>query len=134
MSRLMSLVRNDRGSIVPLVAGYLALILLTILGSAAVGLSMIAVNRVQAVADATVLYAHDRAVTRGIPSQTSLRSMAQEFLSTAPSAKRIEVSSLHVRVSGAISELELCARVANPLSLGAIDVCRVARAESFIVR
>ena len=130
----MRLVGDDRGSIAPLVAGYLALILLTIFGSAAVGLSMIAVNRVQAVADATVLYAHDRSVARGIPSQGSLRSKAQEFLSSAPSAKRIEVSSLHVRVSGAISELELCSRVANPLSLGAIEVCRVAKSESFIVR
>ena len=134
MTGVIRLARNDRGSIAPLVAGYLALIILTILGSAAVGLSMIAVNRVQAVADAAVLYAHDRSVTRGIPSQSTLRLKAQEFLITAPSAKRIGVSSIQVRVSGAVSELELCARVANPLSLGAIEVCRVAKAESFILR
>lgn len=134
MRKLAGLSKEDRGSIAPLVAGYLALILLTILGSAAVGLSMIAVNRVQAVADATVLYAHDRSITRGIPATSALRVRAQEFLAIAPSASRIGLSSMQVRVSGAISELELCARVENPLSLGAIAVCRVAKAESFVVR
>ena len=124
---------EERGSIAPLIAGYLALILLTILGSTAVGLSMIAVNRVQAVADATVLFAHDRAVTRGIPSESDLSIQAQKFLASAPSARRISISSLRVRVSGAISELELCATVPNPLSLGEISVCRVSKAESFIV-
>jgi hypothetical protein len=124
----------DSGSVAPLVSGYLALILLTILGSAAVGVSMIAVNRVQAVADAAVLYAHDRAVTRGIPNHELLLARSREFLATAPSAKRIGVVGVQVRVSGAISELELCAEVQNPLNLGVISVCRIARAESFIVR
>ena len=126
--------RGDSGSIAPLVAGYLALILLTILGSTSVGVSMIAVNRVQAVADAAVLYAHDRAVTRGVSNQGLLLSKSREFLATAPSAKRIGVVGVQVRVSGAISELELCAEVQNPLNLGVISVCRIARAESFIVR
>lgn len=125
---------SDRGSIAPLVAGYLALIILTILGSAAVGISMIAVNRVQAVADAAVLYAHDRAVVRGIPNQGVALQKAREFLANAPSAKRVGVVGVQVRVAGAISELELCAQVQNPLNLGAISVCRIARAESFIVR
>ena len=126
--------KGDTGSIAPLVAGYLALILLTILGSAAVGVSMIAVNRVQAVADATVLYAHDRSITRGIPSENNLLARSREFLVTAPSAKRIGIVGVQVSVSGAVSELELCAQVQNPLNLGAISVCRIARAESFIVR
>lgn len=126
--------RTDKGSIAPLVAGYLALILLTVFGSAVVGVNMIAVNRVQAVADATVLFAHDRSITRGIPNQQRLRTAAAEFLSSAPSAKRIAVSSVNLKVSGAISELELCARVANPLGPGVMNVCRVSRAESFIVR
>ena len=125
---------GDSGSVAPLVSGYLALILLTILGSAAVGVSMIAVNRVQAVADAAVLYAHDRAVTRGIPNHEFLLARSREFLATAPSAKRIGVVGVQVRVSGAISELELCAEVQNALNLGVISVCRSARAESFIVR
>ena len=126
--------RGDSGSIAPLVAGYLALILLTILGSAAVGVSMIAVNRVQAVADAAVLFAHDRSISRGIPDEGVLLAKSREFLATAPSAKRIGTVGVEVRVSGAISELELCAQVQNPLNLGFISVCRIARAESFIVR
>lgn len=126
--------RVDSGSIAPLVAGYLALILLTILGSAAVGVSMIAVNRVQAVADAAVLFAHDRSISRGIPDEGVLLAKSREFLATAPSAKRIGLVGVQVRVSGAISELELCAQVQNPLNLGFISVCRIARAESFIVR
>ena len=126
--------KGDSGSIAPLVAGYLALILLTILGSAGVGVSMIAVNRVQAVADAAVLYAHDRAVTRGVPNQGLLLARSREFLTSAPSAKRIGIVGVQVRVAGAISELELCARVQNPLYLGAFSVCRIARAESFIFR
>jgi hypothetical protein len=125
---------SDRGSIAPLVAGYLALIILTILGSAAVGVSMIAVNRVQAVADAAVLYAHDRSITRGVPNQVNLKSRVGEFLATAPSAKRIRVESYSVRVSGAISELELCAVVDNPLFPASTSFCRAARAESFVIR
>jgi hypothetical protein len=134
MTGFEEVARTDRGSIAPLVAGYLALILLTIFGSAAVGVSMIAINRVQAVTDAAVLFAHDRSVTRGIPSVAALGIHAQQFLASAPSAKRIEVSSLRIRVSGAITELELCAKVSNPLMLREIDVCRLSKAESFIVR
>jgi hypothetical protein len=125
--------RSDQGSIAPLVAGYLALIILTILGSAAVGISMIAVNRVQAVADAAVLYAHDRSITRGIPNQATLLANSREFLSSAPSARRIWVESVAVRVSGAISELELCAVVENPLFPARNGFCRIARAESFVI-
>lgn len=128
------MMQSEKGSIAPLVAGYLALCLLTIVGSAAVGVSMIAANRVQAVADSTLLYAHDRSVTRGVPNASSLEFYAREFLAMAPSARRIGDLNFSVGVSGVISELELCASVANPLSLGAIRVCKSARAESFIVR
>lgn len=126
--------RADSGSIAPLVAGYLALCLLAILGSAAIGVAMIASNRVQAVADSALLYAHDRSVVRGIPSQGALQNQVQRFLELAPSARRIGITSFQAEVSGAISELELCARVNNPLSLGSISLCKVARAESFILR
>jgi hypothetical protein len=136
---LRRVLTEERGSIAPVVAGYLALILLTILGSAAVGTTMITTNRVQAVADATVLFAHDRSITRGIPEAEKLDDHAREFLSKAPSAKRIVVSSLRVKVSGAISELELCASWVNPIglvadALGERTICRISRAESFIVR
>lgn len=128
------MMQSESGSVAPLVAGYLALSLLTIVGSAAVGVSMIASNRVQAVADSTLLYAHDRSITRGVPNAGSLEFHAREFLAMSPSVRRIGDINFSVGVSGAISELELCGRVANPLGLGAIRVCKSARAESFIVR
>lgn len=125
---------SERGSIAPLIAGYLALILLTLLGSAAVGVSMVATNRVQAVADAAVLYAHDRSIRRGIPNEETLRAKAQEFLSLAPSAQRLQVVGVNAYVSGAISNLEICARVPNPLwSAHQISVCKISRAESFVI-
>lgn len=126
---------SDRGSVAPLVAGYLALVLLTLIGSAAVGVSMIAANRVQAVADAAVLYAHDRSITRAIPKQDSLRSEVKVFLQEAPSAKRIQVESFRALVAGSISSLELCASVRNPLwHSHLISICKSARAESFVIR
>lgn len=126
---------SERGSVAPLVAGYLALILLTLIGSAAVGVSMIAANRVQAVADAAVLYAHDRSITRGIPNQTSLQREVAVFLQQAPSAKRVEVASSRALVVGTISSLELCAKVRNPLwESHQILICKSSRAESFVIR
>jgi hypothetical protein len=126
---------TDSGTIAPLVAGYLALILLTLFGSAAVGVTMIATNRVQGITDATVLFAHDRSVVRGIPNQNQLSENAARFLATAPSAKRIKVLNYQIVAQGAVTELTLCAGVQNPLwALGEITICRSAKAESFIVR
>lgn len=127
--------RGDKGTIAPLVAGYLALILLTLFGSAAVGVTMIATNRVQGITDATVLYAHDRSVVRGIPNQNQLYLHAANFLATAPSARRIAVLNYQIQAAGSVSQLTLCARVRNPLwALGEITICRTASAESFIDR
>ena len=42
---------SDRGSVAPLVAGYLALILLAAFGALAVGAGIIAGHRIQGVAD-----------------------------------------------------------------------------------
>jgi hypothetical protein len=118
-----------------LVAGYLALILLTLFGSAAVGVTMIATNRVQGITDATVLFAHDRSVVRGIPNQNQLTENAARFLATAPSAKRIKVLNYQIVAQGAVTQLRLCAGVQNPLwALGEVTICRSAKAESFIVR
>jgi hypothetical protein len=126
---------TDSGTIAPLVAGYLALILLTLFGSAAVGVTMIATNRVQGITDATVLFAHDRSIVRGIPNQNQLTESAARFLASAPSAKRIKLLNYQIVAQGAVTELTLCAGVQNPLwALGEITICRSAKAESFIVR
>ena len=129
------MIAQDRGTIAPLVAGYLALILLAVLGSAAVGVTMIATNRVQGITDATVLFAHDRSVVRGLPNQNRLSEHAASFLTMAPSAKRIKVLNYEIVAQGAVSSLTLCALVQNPLwGLGELNICRSAKAESFIVR
>lgn len=127
--------QGDEGTIAPLVAGYLALILLTLFGSAAVGVTMIATNRVQGVTDATVLFAHDRAVVRGMPNQTQLSKHAANYLSSAPSAQRIRVVSYQITAQGSVSTLRLCAGVVNPLwNMAEINICRLAKAESFVIR
>lgn len=129
------MIAQERGTIAPLVAGYLALILLTLFGSAAVGVTMIATNRVQGIADATVLFAHDRSVVRGIPDQSRLSEQAMSFLAMAPSADRIRVTSYQILAQGTVSSLTLCALVQNPLwGFGEMTICRSAMAESFIVR
>lgn len=126
---------TDSGTIAPLVAGYLALILLTLFGSAAVGVTMIAANRVQGIADATALFAHDRSVVRGIPNQNQLWQNAASFIDQAPSVRRIRVLNYQILAQGAVTELSLCAVVENPLwALGELTICRSAKAESFIVR
>lgn len=131
----MKRLAKDSGTIAPLVAGYLALILLTLFGSAAVGVTMIATNRVQGIADATVLFAHDRSVFRGIPNQNQLWQNAASFLDQAPSVKRIQVLNYKIVAQGSVSELTICASVQNPLwALGKMTICRSAKAESFIVR
>ena len=71
---------SDRGSVAPLIAGYLALILLAAFGAVAVGAGIIAGHRIQGVADFAVLYSHDRSVVAGIPDSSSLKLQLQDFL------------------------------------------------------
>ena len=65
---------------------------------------MIATNRVQGITDATVLFAHDRSVVRGIPNQNQLTENAARFLASAPSAKRIKVLNYQIVAQGAVTE------------------------------
>ena len=88
--------KQERGSLSVLLAGYLALAVLLGVSMAAVGISLVAKNRIQAVADSAVLYAHDRAARKGIPDQVKLQDAVVKFLALAPSAKQLQV----VRVEG----------------------------------
>ena len=90
-------------------------------------------HRVQGVADAAVVYGHDRSLLAGKPQLTSLRSAISGFLQTAPSAKRLNLVVVNVSISGAKSELQLCAELQYPLTLGSGTVCRNANAQSFLV-
>ena len=117
------------------VATYLSLLILAIIGSSAVVTALVASNRVQGVADMAVLYAHDRAVTNGMPNKNLLVAGVGEFLRSAESAKRLEIVAISAAVESAESSLGLCARYQNPLGVGinSAVICRSSRAESFLI-
>lgn len=125
---------RDRGSLAILIAGYLGLLLTLFLGGFAVALGLIAQNRIQGVADSALLYAHDRAVTKGVPNLEKLESSIDAFLANAPSAKQLKVASVDVGVVGVRSTLTLCAQHLDPIGryLPAV-ICQSAKAESFLV-
>jgi len=125
---------NERGSLAILVAGYLALLLTLFIGSTALTISLIAQNRVQGVGDAAVLYAHDRAVTKGIPDLSKLSSSVANFLNLAPSAQQLVIRSVEVRVEGVTSVLTLCVEHSDPVGLIVLGgICKTSKAESFLV-
>lgn len=125
---------KDRGSLAILYAGYLGLLLTLFLGGFAVALGLIVQNRLQGVTDSALLYAHDRAVTKGIPSLAKLESAIDVFLTNAPSAQQLEIRSVATDVDGAKSSLMICARHADPIGryLPGL-ICKTASAESFLV-
>jgi len=125
--------RQDNGTIAPLVAAYLALLVSVTLLSSNVVAAMAFAHRVQGVADAAAVYGHDRALTAGIPSQAPLRSAVEVFLQSAPSAKRLDIVALNVDANGPKSVVELCAQLQYPLTLGAGVVCKQASAQSFLL-
>jgi hypothetical protein len=125
---------NQRGSLAILVAGYLALLLTLFIGGSALALGLIAQNRIQGVADAAVLYGHDRAVTKGIPDQNKLFSSVANFLDMAPSAQQLDIRRVDVKVEGTNSVLLLCAEHSDPMGLFRFgEICKSAKAESFLV-
>jgi hypothetical protein len=125
---------NDRGSLAILIAGYLGLLLTLFLGGFAVAIGLVAQNRIQGVTDSALLYAHDRAVTKGIPNLAKLESAVDVFLTNAPSGQQLEVMSVATSVSGVKSSLTLCARHLDPIG-GYLPgmICKSASAESFLV-
>lgn len=125
---------NQRGSLAILVAGYLALLLTLFIGGSALALGLIAQNRIQGVADAAVLYAHDRAVAKGIPDRSQLSNLVANFLSIAPSDQQLEIRIFEVSVEGVTSVLLLCAQHKDPMGLFTLgEICKISKAESFLV-
>lgn len=125
--------RHDDGTIAPLVAGYLALIVMAVLLSTNVVSAMAYSHRLQGVADAAIVFGHDRSLVAGRPQLASLRNSINTFLQTAPSAKRLNLVVVNVSTSGAKSELQLCAQLRYPLTLGSGTLCRKASAQSFLL-
>jgi hypothetical protein len=127
--------KSDSGTIAPLIAIYLALILLVVLGTSAVGVALVAKNRIQGVADSAVLFGHDRSVIRGVPEEGALGEQVEKFLESAQSAKRIQLVTARSWVQGEKSNLEICARFLNLLGVGIKSgvICASSNAQSFIV-
>jgi hypothetical protein len=125
---------SDRGSVAPLVAGYLALILLAAFGAVAVGAGIIAGHRIQGVADFAALYSHDRAVVAGTPEVSALRRELQYFLSRARSAQSLQIVVAEIGAVDEVSELRLCARYREVLfGLDSYLICKSSRAKSYLV-
>lgn len=125
---------KDRGSLAILASGYLAMILSLFIGGSSISLALIAKNRIQGVADSALLFAHDRAVTKGVPDAGKLERAVASFLDSAPSAAQLELLSLETSVSGVRSTLVLCARHRDPFGQFVIGkICGRAQAESFLV-
>jgi len=125
---------SDRGSVAPLIAGYLALILLAAFGAVAVGAGIIAGHRIQGVADFAVLYSHDRSVVAGIPDSSALKLHLQAFLGRATSAQSLEIVVAEIAVVDEVSQLRLCARYREVLfGLDSYLICKNSRAKSYLV-
>ena len=129
------MIRSDKGTIAPLVAIYLSIILLAAFGSVSVIAALVASNRVQGVADMAILYAHDRSVTAGIPNQAKLSYEIALFLQKAPSAQRLVIVSAAAQVNADTSTLRMCARYQNPLGVGVDSaiICRESKAKSLLL-
>lgn len=126
---------SDRGSIAPLIASYLAILLLATLGVGVVATVMLAGNRIQGVADYAVLYGHDRSIRAGIPKEQKLKSEVAGFISKAESARRLEIVRLESFVEQDVSNVRLCARFRDSFGLGfdSMVICRQASAKSFLI-
>lgn len=126
---------SERGSIAILIATYLSIILLSVVGFGSVGIAMLAGHRIQGVTDYAVLYGHDRSVRAGKPSATVLEVQVRNFLSSAPSARRLDIVSAQSWVVGENSHLRVCARYRDlfGLRIDSMVVCREAAAKSFLV-
>jgi len=126
---------KETGSIVILLATYLSIILLSVIGFASVGMTILAAHRIQGVADFAVLYGHDRAVRAGKPLAGRLNVEVKNFLSSAPSAERLQVISVDSWVAGEISHLRICASYQDlfGLRIDSVTICRRAAAKSFLI-
>ncbi len=126
---------SERGSIAILLATYLSIIVLAVIGFGSVGIAMLAGHRIQGVTDYAVLYGHDRSVRAGKPSAGRLEVEVRNFLESAVSADRLEIVSAESWVAGENSHLRLCARYRDlfGLRVSSMIVCREAAAKSFLV-
>lgn len=125
--------RFDSGTIAPLVAGYLALLVMVFLMATNVLATLVFASRLQGLTDLAVVYAHERSLRVGRPQVAEFREQLSHYLTNAPVAQDMYLEVVNVRTSGTRSTLELCAGIRLPLSPGGGVICRTASAESFLI-
>jgi hypothetical protein len=127
---------NEKGSILPLVSGYLALVLMIVFGASSVISAHVIALRIQGVADAAVLFGHDQANLNSMPDAMQLESAVESFLREALSAQELSITKTITKALKAESSLVLCAKWQDPLArlqFAPIEICRAASAKSFRV-
>lgn len=125
--------RFDSGTIAPLVAGYLALVLMVFLMATNVIATLTFASRLQGLTDMAVVYAHERSLRVGRPQVAEFREQLSHYLANAPVAKDMRPEIINVKTLGTRSTLELCAGIRFPLAPGGGVICRTASAESFLI-
>lgn len=127
---------NERGSALPLLAGYLSILLMASLGTAAVLSAESLGIRLQGIADAAVLAGHEQTNQRGVPHDSDLRLYVKNFLETAPSTHKLTFTDIQAFAEGEFSNVKVCATWQDSLGVLArkyAEVCRMARAKSFLM-
>ncbi len=123
----------DSGTIAPLVAGYLSLLVMVFLMASNVIATQVFASRLQGLTDLAVVYAHERSLKIGRPQAAEFREYLSHYLANAPVAKAMSVEVINLEISGPRSNLELCAVFKLPLAPGSGAICREGSAESFLV-
>ena len=132
---------SDRGSVAPLGIALLLALIAMILGLAAAGHAALTGNRVQTLADAAILYAHDRLVagdssasnTSATNPSTQLDQHLRRYFELAGPLSRYQIS-YSAEATPEASRIRLCVMWQNPLALAAPrELCRNAVAKSFEV-
>lgn len=124
---------RDSGTIAPLVAGYLALLVMVFTMATNVVAGMAFANRVQGVADLGLLYAHERSLRVGIPQLADLETNFAHYFRYSKAAQGMTWEGARFEIQGPRSILELCVRFRFPISFDQRVVCRKSSAQSFLV-
>jgi hypothetical protein len=121
--------RADSGSIAPYGLALLVLILSIVFGLGSSAHAALHASRLQNLADAAVLFAHDRS-----ESEIELQLEVERFLKLAVDSQTLARRSVTIEVtrSNGTSELKLCSAWQNPFALTQPrPICRSASARAF---
>jgi hypothetical protein len=142
---------SERGSVAPLGIALLLALIAMILGLAAAGHAALTGNRVQTLADAAILYAHDRLVAPdpAVTDPSASNLATQDPSSTNPNAQLNQHLRRYFELAGPLtgyrlnysaeatpeaSRIRVCVMWQNPMApVAPRELCRTAVAKSFEV-